>query len=46
MTTTRTSRAGLAAARTPVEGRAASRRGLREVAMVAVGLAILVLVVI
>jgi len=45
-TTTRTSRAGLAAAQAPIEGRQASRRQLREAAMLVVGVAILVLVVI
>ena len=44
--TTRSSRAGLAAARTPVEGRQAARRTSREAVLLALGFAILVLVVI
>jgi len=46
MTTTRTSRAGLEAARSRVEGRQAAARDRREKALVAVGVLILVLVVI
>jgi len=45
MTTTDKSKAGLAAAQAPVEGRQAARRERREAALVAVGVVILALVV-
>jgi len=43
---TRSSKAGLAAARAPVEGRQAAQRSSREAVLLALGVAILVLVVI